>query len=282
MKIWVTGATGQLGHDVLEELQRREMPCIGTGSAEVDITNEEAVRNFMDQEKPDAVIHCAAYTAVDKAEKEKELCMKINRDGTRYIAEACKDAGAVMMYISTDYIFPGTGRVPYDVENAADPVNVYGESKWEGEKAVQKYLSHFFIIRMSWVFGKNGNNFIKTMLRLGKTQKEINVVSDQIGSPTYTADMAPLLCSMIQSESHGIYHACNGGSCSWAELAEETFREAGMDVTVHHITTAEYPTPARRPLNSRLSRRSLADAGFELPEPWQEAVKKYIHGDLGL
>lgn len=282
MKIWVTGATGQLGHDVLEELQRRGIPCVGTGSAGVDITDKAAVSCFMEQEKPDAVIHCAAYTAVDRAEEEPVLCRRINRDGTQYIADACRDADAVMMYISTDYVFPGTGTVSYDTGNAPDPVNMYGETKWEGEKAVQQSLSRFFIVRISWVFGKNGNNFIKTMLRLGKTKKELNVVSDQVGSPTYTADIAPLLADMIQTDKYGLYHACNGGTCSWAELAREIFYEAGMETEVHPISTDEYPTKAKRPRNSRLSRRSLEEAEFELPEPWQDAVRKYIHGDLGL
>ena len=282
MKIWVTGATGQLGHDVLEELQRRGIPCVGTGSAGVDITDKAAVCRFMEQEKPDAVIHCAAYTAVDRAEEEPVLCRRINRDGTQYIADACRDADAVMMYISTDYVFPGTGTVSYDTGNAPDPVNMYGETKWEGEKAVQQSLSRFFIVRISWVFGKNGNNFIKTMLRLGKTKKELNVVSDQVGSPTYTADIAPLLADMIQTDKYGLYHACNGGTCSWAELAREIFHEAGMETEVHPISTDEYPTKAKRPRNSRLSRRSLEEAEFELPEPWQDAVRKYIHGDLRL
>ena len=199
---------------------------MGTGSAGVDITDKAAVSRFMEQEKPDAVIHCAAYTAVDRAEEEPVLCRRINRDGTQYIADACRDADAVMMYISTDYVFPGTGTVSYDTGNAPDPVNMYGETKWEGEKAVQQSLSRFFIVRISWVFGKTEIILLRPCCVWGR-QKRLNVVSDQVGSPTYTADIAPLLADMIQTDKYGLYHACNGGTCSWAELAREIFHERG-------------------------------------------------------
>ncbi len=276
MKVLVTGVGGQLGYDVIKELAKRNIDCIGADKAEFDITNFGAAHKFMTDYMPDAVIHCSAYTAVDKAEDEPELCHLVNAVGTENIAKICKEIDAKMVYISTDYVFDGTKEGFYEVDDVPNPINVYGKTKLEGEVAVQKILEKYFIVRISWVFGVNGNNFVKTMLRLGKERSELNVVADQIGSPTYTADLASLLVDMIQTEKYGIYHTTNEGECSWAEFAEEIFKIAGMNVKVNHITTAEYPTKAKRPLNSRMSKEKLVDYGFGKLMNWKEAVKKYI------
>lgn len=276
MKILVTGATGQLGWDVVKELKKRNIECRGVGSKDLDITDKEAVFAYIRAYQPDAVIHCAAYTAVDKAEDEPEKCRDVNINGTAYIAEACREIDAKMIYISTDYVFGDDGDRPHEVDDPVHPLNVYGQTKWEGEEAVRHTLQKYFIVRISWVFGEHGNNFVKTMLRLGQTHKEISVVADQFGAPTYTADLAPLLCDMVQTDKYGTYHACNGGCCSWAEFAEEIFRQAHMDVKVKHIATEEYPTKARRPKNSRLSMRSLAESGLLMPEEWRKAAMNYL------
>ena len=235
MKILVTGATGQLGWDVVKELKKRNIECRGVGSKDLNITDKEAVFAYIRAYQPDAVIHCAAYTAVDKAEDEPEQCRDVNVNGTAYIAEACREIDAKMIYISTDYVFGDDGDRPHEVNDPVHPLNVYGQTKWEGEEAVRRILRKYFIVRISWVFGEHGNNFVKTMLRLGQTHKEISVVADQFGAPTYTADLAPLLCDMVQTDKYGTYHACNSGCCSWAEFAEEIFRQAHMDVKVKHI-----------------------------------------------
>lgn len=276
MKILVTGATGQLGWDVVKELKKRNIECRGVGSKELDITEKEAVFAYIRGYRPDAVIHCAAYTAVDKAEDELEKCRDVNVNGTAYIAEACREIDAKMVYISTDYVFGDDGDRPHEVDDPVHPLNVYGQTKWEGEEAVRHTLQKYFIVRISWVFGEHGNNFVKTMLRLGQTHKKISVVADQFGAPTYTADLAPLLYDMVQTDKYGTYHACNGGCCSWAEFAEEIFRQAHMDVKVKHIATEEYPTKARRPKNSRLDTGILKDSDFgSLPE-WVKAVECFI------
>lgn len=276
MKVLVTGATGQLGWDVVKELKKRNIECRGVGSKELDITDKEAVFAYIREYRPDAVIHCAAYTAVDKAEDEPAKCRAVNAFGTAYIAEACWEIDAKMVYISTDYVFGDDGDRPHEVDDPVHPLNVYGQTKWEGEEAVRRILEKYFIVRISWVFGEHGNNFVKTMLHLGQTHKEISVVADQFGAPTYTADLAPLLCTMIQTDKYGTYHACNSGCCSWAELAEEIFRVAHMDVKVKRITTEEYPTKARRPKNSRLSMKKLVAAGLSVPEEWGKAVMNYL------
>ncbi len=276
MKILVTGATGQLGWDVVKELKKRNIECRGVGSKDLNITDKEAVFAYIRAYQPDAVIHCAAYTAVDKAEDEPEQCRDVNVNGTAYIAEVCREIDAKMIYISTDYVFGDDGDRPHEVNDPVHPLNVYGQTKWEGEEAVRRILRKYFIVRISWVFGEHGNNFVKTMLRLGQTHKEISVVADQFGAPTYTADLAPLLCDMVQTDKYGTYHACNSGCCSWAELAEEIFRQAHMKVKVKHITTEEYPTKARRPKNSRMSREKLTDAGFKILPEWRSAVKCYM------
>lgn len=270
MKVLVTGATGQLGWDVMKELKRRGIDCRGTGSKDLDITDREAVMQYIRTYRPDAVIHCAAYTAVDKAEDEPELCRKVNADGTAYIAEACKLVDAKMVYISTDYVFGDDGDRPHEVDDSPHPLNVYGQTKWEGEEAVRHILQKYFIVRISWVFGEHGNNFVKTMLRLGKERKEISVVADQFGAPTYTADLAPLLCDMVMTEKYGTYHACNSGCCSWAEFAQEIFRAAGMDVKVIPIRTEDYPVKAKRPKNSRLNVGKI-----KMPD-WQSAMEEFF------
>lgn len=282
MKVLATGATGQLGWDVVKELKKRNIECRGTGSKDLDITDREAVMCYIQDYRPDAVIHCAAYTAVDKAEDEPERCRDVNVNGTAYIAEACREIDAKMVYISTDYVFGDNGDKPHEVNDPVHPLNVYGQTKWEGEEAVRRTLQKYFIVRISWVFGEHGNNFVKTMLRLGQTHKEISVVADQFGAPTYTADLAPLLCDMVQTEKYGTYHACNSGCCSWAELAEEIFRQAHMDVKVRHITTEEYSTKARRPKNSRLSTHALAAQGFVPLREWQSAESRFLHHVFGI
>ena len=276
MKVLVTGASGQLGHDVCLELERRAIPFCAPTSQEMDITDREAVLRCMEDTRPDAVIHCAAYTKVDLAEDEPEKCWAVNADGTRNIAEACRKLGSSMLYISTDYVFPGDGDRFYEPTDPVGPTNVYGRSKLTGELAVQRLLDKYFIVRISWVFGKNGNNFVKTMLRLAETRTELNVVCDQIGSPTYTADLAPLLCDMVQTEKYGIYHATNEDICSWAEFAQEIFRLSGKDVAVHLISSSAYPAKAKRPLNSRLSKQCLQNSGFCRLPSWQNALKHYL------
>lgn len=278
MKVLVTGATGQLGWAVMKELEKRGIDCRGTGSKDLDITDRDAVMQYIEMYRPDAVIHCAAYTAVDKAEDEPEICRKVNADGTSYIAEACKMVDAKMIYISTDYVFGDDGNKPHEVDDPPHPLNVYGQTKWEGEEAVQRILEKYFIVRISWVFGEHGNNFVKTMLRLGKTQREISVVADQFGAPTYTADLAPLLCDMVMTEKYGTYHACNSDCCSWAEFAQEIFKVAKMDVKVIPIRTEEYPAKAERPRNSRLSNINLEKNGFKALAFWKNAVQEYIDG----
>lgn len=276
MKVLVTGVAGQLGYDVIKELNKRNIECLGIDKADVDLIDFKATEEFITNYKPDAVIHCAAYTAVDKAEDEQGLCYLINASATENIAKVCKRLDVKMIYISTDYVFDGTKEGFYEVDDEPNPINIYGKTKLEGEKAVQKILDKYFIVRISWVFGINGNNFIKTMLKIGQERKELNVVADQYGSPTYTKDLAVLLVDMVQTEKYGIYHATNEGVCSWAEYAEEIFKVAKLDVKVNHITTSEYPTRAKRPMNSRMSKEKLVENGFtKLPE-WKVALREYV------
>lgn len=276
MKVLVTGVGGQLGYDVIKELEKRNIDCIGADRAEFDITDFDVAHKFITNYMPDAIIHCSAYTAVDKAEDELDLCHLVNAVGTENIAKICKEIDAKMTYISTDYVFDGTKEGFYEVDDTPNPINIYGKTKLEGELAVQKILEKYFIVRISWVFGVNGNNFVKTILRLGKEHSEFNVVADQIGSPTYTADIAPLLVDMVQTDKYGIYHATNEGECSWAEFAEEIFEIAGMDVKIKHIITADYPTKAKRPMNSRMSKEKLVDNGFNKLPSWMNALERYI------
>lgn len=276
MKVLVTGVNGQLGYDVCKVLKERNIEHIGADIADFDITDLQATKDFIMNYRPDAVIHCSAWTAVDAAEDVPEKVEAVNVEGPRNIARVCKEIGAKMLYISTDYVFPGTGERFYEPDDETAPVSVYGKTKLGGELAVKETLDEYFVVRISWVFGKNGNNFIKTMLRLAESHDEISVVSDQIGSPTYTADLAPLLCDMIATEKYGTYHATNEGVCSWAEFAEEIFRQAGKNVKVNHILTKDYPAKAARPLNSRMSKQKLTDAGFHRLPDWKTAVGEYL------
>lgn len=276
MKILVTGVGGQLGYDVMKVLKDRHIDCLGADRNEFDITDYDAAYKFITAYYPKVVIHCSAYTAVDKAEDDVENCRKVNARGPENIARICKEIDAKMIYISTDYVFPGQGTNFYEVDDKPGAQNIYGLTKYEGELAVRKFLQKYFIVRISWVFGINGNNFIKTMLRLGKAHQEINVVADQIGSPTYTADLAPLLCDMALTEKYGTYHATNEGICSWADFAEEIFRVAGIKCKVNRIPTSAYPTRAKRPFNSRLSKEKLVQAGFKELPTWPDAIKRYF------
>lgn len=274
--VLITGILGQLGFDLAKELKKRGVEYVAPSLEELELTTEAGAKNFILEKKPDIVAHCAAYTAVDKAESEAELAITVNGLGTRWISEACREIGAKMIYISTDYVFGGDGKTPYEVDDEKKPVNVYGRSKLLGEDAVNAIVDKHFIVRTSWVFGINGHNFIKTMLKLAETKKKINVVNDQIGSPTYTPDLSKLLADMAATEKYGTYHATNEGFCSWAEFSREIFKQAGLDVEVDGIPTIEYPTPARRPFNSRLSKKSLDEAGFERLPTWQDALSRYL------
>lgn len=276
MKILVTGVGGQLGHDVCKVLAARGIEHRGVDIADFDITDAKAVRDYITTYCPDAVIHCSAWTAVDRAEDEIEKVRAVNAGGPRNIAAVCKDLGAKMIYISTDYVFPGTGDRFYEPDDPTGPLDAYGQTKLEGELAVRELMDRYFIVRVSWVFGLNGNNFIKTMLKLSETRDEINVVCDQIGSPTYTADLAPLLCDMVVTEKYGVYHATNEGICSWAEFAQEIFRLTGKKTKVNPIPTSQYPTRAVRPLNSRMSKDKLEEMGFMRLPHWRDALGRYL------
>lgn len=277
MKVLVTGVKGQLGYDVARELQKRGHEAVGVDIDEMDITDAAAVERVMTEVQPDAVIHCSAYTAVDRAEEDIEICRRVNVDGTKNIAKICKKLNCKMLYLSTDYIFSGDGERPWEPDDEASPLNAYGQSKYDGELALKKYVEKYFIVRISWVFGINGNNFIKTMLRLGRENGAVKVVDDQIGSPTYTYDLARLLVDMIESDRYGAYHATNEGICSWYEFAKEIFRAAGMDnVSVTPVKSGEFPVKAKRPKNSRMSKEKLVTNGFSLLPAWQDAVARYI------
>lgn len=275
--ILVTGINGQLGFDVIKELRLRNIEYIGTTRKELDITDEKAVYDYIKKVNPEGIIHCAAYTAVDRAEDEEEICRKVNVNGTENIAKACKEIDAKMIYISTDYVYDGRGDEPFEVDEHIDPNSVYGKTKYEGELKVQEILNKYFIVRISWVFGINGNNFVKKMLKLGKEKEIINVVCDQIGSPTYTDDLAPLLCDMIISEKYGIYNATNEGFCSWAEFAEEIMKQAKLNCKINSIQTSEYSAKAVRPFNSRMSKRKLIESGFKILPQWKGALERYFY-----
>ena len=276
MKILVTGASGQLGYDCVRDLTRRGHQVRGVSSRELPLTEPDKVREYIEAYHPQAVVHCAAYTAVDKAEDEPELARAVNAAGTQAVAEACAAVGAKMIYISTDYVFPGDGDTAYEPDAPKGPLNVYGQTKLDGELAVQRALDHYFIVRISWVFGRNGNNFIRTMLRLSETHDELTVVDDQVGSPTYTYDLARLLVDMVQTEKYGLYHATNEGFCSWYEFAKAIFEKAGKNVTVKPVTTAEYGAKAFRPANSRMSKEKLTEMGFERLPAWEDALERYL------
>lgn len=275
--IIVTGAKGQLGGDVCDLLKKEGLLFIGIDKDELDITDEAEVINFFDRNKnASALIHCAAYVAVDKAEDESEICFAVNEKGTRNLARSCKKHGIKMLYVSTDYVFPGKGTAPFETDSEKAPLNTYGLSKLRGEEAVRENLTDYFIVRTSWVFGEKNTNFIATMLRLAETKKELNVVSDQIGSPTYSKDLARLICEMIKTERYGTYHGTNEGFCSWYELAKKAFITAGKAVKVNPVSSEEFPTKATRPKNSRLSKKCLDENGFSRLPDWEDAVERYL------
>ncbi len=276
MRVFVTGVRGQLGYDVVNELEKRGLEAIGVDIQEMDITDGASVNRVIREAAPDVVIHCAAYTAVDAAEDNEELCRKVNAEGTANIAAVCRDLDIPMMYISTDYVFNGQGERPWEPDDEREPLNVYGRTKYEGEVAVTEALRKFFIVRIAWVFGVNGKNFIKTMLNLAKTHDTITVVNDQFGSPTYTYDLARLLVDMIQTDKYGFYHATNEGICTWYEFACEIFRQAGVKVNVVPVSAAQYAAKAARPTNSRMSKEKLTENGFERLPAWQDALKRYL------
>lgn len=265
-----------MGYDVCKVLTSRGIDHRGVDLVDFDITSASATHDYIVGYSPDAVIHCSAYTAVNKAEDELEKARAVNSEGPRNIAAACKEIRAKMLYLSTDYVFPGSGERFYEPDDSTGPLGAYGQTKLEGEWAVKEQFERYFIVRISWVFGINGSNFVKTMLKQAETCDEINVVCDQIGSPTYTADLAPLLCDMIASEKYGIYHATNEGVCSWADFAEEIFRLAGKNVRVNRVLTRDYPAKAVRPLNSRMSKEKLSCMGFTRLPTWQDALKRYL------
>ena len=276
MKVFVTGVRGQLGYDVVNELEKRGIEAIGVDIQEMDITNADSVNTVIGEAAPDAVIHCAAYTAVDAAEDNAELCRKVNAEGTQNIANMCKTLDIPMIYISTDYVFDGQGERPWEPDDERNPLNVYGQTKYEGELAVQNTLEKYFIVRIAWVFGVNGKNFVKTMLNLGKTRDHLTVVNDQFGSPTYTYDLAKLLVDMVLTDKYGFYHATNEGICTWYEFACEIFRQAGLDVKVDPVSADQYPAKAKRPSNSRMSKEKLTENGFEKLPTWQDALQRYL------
>lgn len=291
MKVFVTGVCGQLGYDVMNELAKRNYEAVGSDIKEtcehnfayvsLDITTQEMVNKTINEVNPDVIVHCAAWTAVDAAEDEdkQELVRNINVNGTKYLAEAAKEVGAKFVYISTDYVFDGQGETPWnpDCKDYA-PLNVYGQTKLEGELAVANTLDNYFIVRIAWVFGLNGNNFIKTMLNLSQKYKELRVVDDQIGTPTYTYDLARILVDMIETDKYGYYHVTNeGGYISWCDFAKEIFKQAGIEMTVNPVTTEEYGvSKAKRPFNSRLDKSKLLENGFEPLPTWQDALSRYL------
>ena len=277
MKVLVTGVKGQLGYDVVKECEKRGIEAIGVDVEEMDITDAAACERVITEAKAEAVNHCAAYTAVDAAEDNEDLCRKVNAEGTRNIAEVCRKLDIKMMYFSTDYVFNGQGERPWEPDDPREPLNVYGQTKYEGELAVQELLEKYFIVRIAWVFGVNGKNFIKTMLRLGKERGAVSVVDDQIGSPTYTYDLARLVVDMIQTDRYGIYHATNEGLCSWYEFACQIFKAAGMNqVKVTPVDSTAFPAKAKRPHNSRMDKSKLAENGFEPLPSWEDALERYL------
>lgn len=276
MKVLVTGSTGQVGYDVVKQAKVFGWEVTGVGSLDLDITIVDEVKAYIATLKPELIIHCAAFTAVDLAEDNREEVYNVNVNGTLNLCHAAKEINCKFVYISTDYVFDGSGEVPFKVEDFTNPIGYYGETKLKGEQVVQELLEKFFIVRISWVFGLNGNNFVKTILKHGEVRQELNVVSDQIGSPTYTIDLAELIVSMVQTDKYGIYHATNEGYCSWADFADAIFTEAELNVKVNRISSSEFPTKAIRPANSRLDKNQLELNGFKRLPQWNDALKRYI------
>ena len=276
MRVLVTGVKGQLGSDIAAELKLRAEECIGADIADFDITDRGATVGTIKKYMPDCVIHCAAFTDVNGAEEKRGLCERINVLGTENVALACNEADAKLIYISTDYVFNGEGMRPYEPNDERNPINFYGMTKSLGEDKVRSICPKHFIVRTSWVFGKNGTNFVKTMLRLGEQMERLTVVDDQIGSPTYTPDLARLLCDMAATERYGTYHATNEGFCSWYDFAKKIMELSGIGCNIKPIASKDYPSPAKRPQNSRLSKEKLVQNGFYKLPPWEDALKRFI------
>ena len=276
MKVLVTGYNGQLGWEVVRLLEERGVPCRGVDVQDFDLTDGEAVKNYVRDYAPDVIVHCAAYTAVDRAESEPEICAAVNGDGTMNMVRAALSVDAKLVYISTDYVFSGEGEAPWKEEDPYDPKNVYGLSKVQGEIAVRSLMQKYFLLRVSWLYGIHGKNFVRTMLRLGKEKKEIRVVDDQIGSPTYAVDVARVICDLISTEKYGIYHVVNDGYMSWAQFTRLILAGAGLNCRVVPIPSSEYPTPARRPLNSRMDTSKLRKSGVHPMPTVENALGRYL------
>ena len=280
--ILVTGSTGQLGSDVVKELLKRGYSTLSPNRSEFNLCSEDSIRNYILNSNCEAIVHCAAYTQVDKAEDEKDLCIKINATATKHIAKCAKILDIPMIYISTDYVFDGTKDGKYTENDETNPINIYGESKLAGEKYVQEILDKYYIVRTSWVFNINGKNFIETMLRLSKANNQLSIVNDQIGSPTYTKDLSRLLVDMLETSKYGLYHATNEGYCSWYEFADTIFKLANINIDIKAINSNEYASRAKRPMNSKLSKDKLIEYGFKPLPHWEDALKDYLirRGDL--
>lgn len=276
MKILVTGATGQLGYDIIKELKKRNIDAVGIGSRDCDITVKNDLFQTIENVRPNAIIHCAGYTAVDKAEIEIDKCNLINVEGTKNIALVCKKYDIKLLYVSTDYVFSGEGTKPWKPDDERKPIGQYGKSKYQGELAVENLLSKYFIVRISWVFGINGKNFVKSMLNLSETNNEIKVVSDQIGSPTYTVDVAKIMVDMIQTDKYGKYNISNEGFCSWDEFAKEIFVCTNKKIKIIPISSEEYEAKAERPSNSRMDKTKLLENGFNNLPCWEDALKRFL------
>ncbi len=276
IRVLVTGVNGQLGYDVVGRLHELGIEAIGVGRGDFDLRNKEQTQKYILQARPDVIVHCAAYTAVDQAEDEKELCYAVNVQSTRHIAEVARVIDAKMVYISTDYVFAGEGTKPYREDSPTNPVNYYGYTKEQGEVAVRGLLEKHFIIRTAWVYGPNGNNFVQAILRLAQNKKELSVVDDQVGAPTYTADLAVLICDILQTKKYGTYHGVNEGYCSRYRFAQAILAQAGVAVQVNPLPSANYRTRARRPLNSRLSLDNLDQNGFNRLPHWEDALGRYL------
>ena len=276
MKIALTGYRGMLGMDVYTALADRGHEVIGIDLPGHDITDRIGIQQYIRNIHPDAVIHLAAYTAVDRAESEKSLCFAANTLGTRNIAGICKALGIKMLFTSTDYIFPGTGSEPFETDSPAQPLNYYGKTKYDAEREAMRLCDRLFIVRISWIYGRSGNNFVEKIIKAAEGKDTIDVVDDQVGSPTYTADLAQLICDMAESEKYGVYHATNEGFCSRAEFAEKIFEITGSRVRVNKVKSESFETPAKRPLNSRLSKKSLTESGFDALPHWEDALRRYL------
>ncbi len=274
--ILVTGSTGQLGSDVVKELLKRGYSTLSPNRSEFNLCSEDSIRNYILNSNCEAIVHCAAYTQVDKAEDEKDLCIKINATATKHIAKCAKILDIPMIYISTDYVFDGTKDGKYTENDETNPINIYGESKLAGEKYVQEILDKYYIVRTSWVFNINGKNFIETMLRLSKANNQLSIVNDQIGSPTYTKDLSRLLVDMLETSKYGLYHATNEGYCSWYEFADTIFKLANINIDIKAINSNEYASRAKRPMNSKLSKDKLIEYGFKPLPHWEDALKDYL------